>query len=71
MQFLHTAILNKEEKMILKDALFMYVSNLQKRYYRDNLIEQSVYLEKMSEIEAIVEKLHLTDLYRLRKTSSC
>jgi|TARA_B100000035_G_C20931272_1_gene523140 hypothetical protein len=64
MQFLHTAILNKEEKMILKDALFMYVSNLQKRYYRDNLIEQSVYLEKMSEIEAIVEKLHLTDLYR-------
>ena len=42
----------------------MYVSNLQKRYYRDNLIEQSVYLEKMSEIEAIVEKLHLTDLYR-------
>jgi|TARA_Y100000287_G_C13903374_1_gene201751 hypothetical protein len=64
MQFLHSAILDKEEKMILKDALFMYVSNLQKRYYRDNLIEESVYLDKMNEIEQIVEKLHLSDLYR-------
>lgn len=42
----------------------MYVSNLQKRYYRDNLIEESVYLDKMNEIEQIVEKLHLSDLYR-------
>ena len=64
MQFLHSAILDKEEKMILKYALFMYVSNLQKRYYRDNLIEESVYLDKMNEIEQIVEKLHLSDLYR-------
>ena len=64
MQFLHSAILDKEEKMILKDALFMYVSNLPKRYYRDNLIEESVYLDKMNEIEQIVEKLHLSDLYR-------
>ena len=64
MQFLHSSILDKEEKMILKDALFMYVSNLQKRYYRDNLIEESVYLDKMNEIEQIVEKLHLSDLYR-------
>ena len=64
MQFLHSAILDKEEKMILKDALFMYVSNLQKQYYRDNLIEESVYLDKMNEIEQIVEKLHLSDLYR-------
>ena len=55
MQFLHSAILDKEEKMILKDALFMYVSNLQKRYYRDNLIEESVYLDKMNEIEQIVD----------------
>ena len=61
---LHSAILDKDEKMILKDALFMYVSNLQKRYYRDNLIEESVYLDKMNEIEQIVEKLHLSDLYR-------
>ena len=46
MQFLHTAILDKDEKMILKDALFLYVSDLQKRYYGDKLIEEPVYLEK-------------------------
>jgi|TARA_R100000005_G_C4954269_1_gene173465 hypothetical protein len=64
MQFLHTAILDKDEKMILKDALFLYVSDLQKRYYGDKLIEETVYLEKMQEVEAIVEKLHLSELYR-------
>lgn len=50
--------------MILKDALFLYVSDLQKRYYGDKLIETSVYLDKMKEVEGVVEKLHLTDLYR-------
>ena len=64
MQFLHTAILDKDEKMILKDALFLYVSDLQKRYYQDKLIEQPVYLDKMKEVEAIVEKLHLAELYQ-------
>ena len=61
---LHSALLDKDEKMILKDALFLYVSDLQKRYYGDKLIQTDVYLEKMKEVEAIVEKLHLTDLYR-------
>ncbi|AGN33538.1 hypothetical protein SWYG_00026 [Synechococcus phage S-IOM18] len=61
---LHSALLDKDEKMILKDALFLYVSDLQKRYYSDKLIETDVYLNKMKEVEAIVEKLHLTELYR-------
>jgi hypothetical protein len=64
MQFLHSAILSKDEKMILKDALFLYVSDLQKRYYGDKLIETPVYLAKMKEVESVVDKLHLTDLYR-------
>jgi|TARA_B100002019_G_scaffold127803_1_gene109992 hypothetical protein len=50
--------------MILKDALFLYVSDLQKRFYADKLIEQPMYLEKMKEVETIVEKLHLSELYR-------
>ncbi len=50
--------------MILKDALFLYVSDLQKRYYGDKLIETSSYLAKMKEVESVVDKLHLTDLYR-------
>ena len=61
---LRSALLDKDEKMILKDALFLYVSDLQKRYYGDKLIQTDVYLEKMKEVEAIVEKLHLTELYR-------
>jgi len=63
-QFLHSQILDKNEKMILKDALFLYVSDLQKRFYADKLIEQPMYLEKMKEVETIVEKLHLSELYR-------
>ena len=61
---LHSQILNMDEKMILKDALFLYVSDLQKRYYGDKLIETNVYLNKMKEVETIVDKLHLTELYR-------
>ena len=61
---LHTAILDTDEKMILKDALFLYVSDLQKRYYADKILPEDVYLEKMKEVEGIVDKLHLTDLYR-------
>ena len=60
----HSAILDSDEKMILKDALFLYVSDLQKRYYRDKMIPESLYLAKMKEVEGIVDKLHLTDLYR-------
>lgn len=61
---LHTAILSKDEKMILKDALFLYVSDLQKRYYRDKMIETNTYLAKMNEVECVVEKLKLSELYR-------
>ena len=61
---LHSQLINIDEKMILKDALFLYVSDLQKRYYADKLIETDVYLAKMKEVETIVEKLHLTELYR-------
>jgi len=48
----------------MKDALFLYVSDLQKRFYSDKIIPENVYLDKMKEVEAIVEKLHLSDLYR-------
>tara|TARA_R100000005_G_scaffold78598_2_gene45742 strand:+ start:34 stop:228 length:195 start_codon:yes stop_codon:yes gene_type:complete len=61
---LHSQLINMDEKMILKDALFLYVSDLQKRYYADKLVETDVYLAKMKEVETIVEKLHLTELYR-------
>lgn len=61
---LHSAILDIDEKMILKDALFLYVSDLQKRYYHDKILPEDTYLAKMKEVEGIVDKLHLTELYR-------
>ena len=45
---LHSQLINMDEKMILKDALFLYVSDLQKRYYSDKLVETDVYLAKMN-----------------------
>ncbi|AMO42834.1 hypothetical protein BJD43_gp196 [Cyanophage S-RIM50] len=61
---LHSAILDLDEKLILKDALFLYVSDLQKRYYHDKILPEETYLCKMREVEGIVDKLHLTELYR-------
>jgi|TARA_B100000035_G_C20666268_1_gene407637 hypothetical protein len=61
---LHSALLDNDEKMILKDALFLYVSDLQKRYYHDKILPEDTYLAKMKEVEGIVDKLHLTELYR-------
>lgn len=61
---LHSQILDMDEKLILKDALFLYVSDLQKRYYGDKLINEDTYLAKMQEVEGIVDKLKLSDLYR-------
>ena len=60
---LHSQILNRDEKMILKDALLLYVSDLQKRYYADKVIETPVYLDKMKNVESVVDKLRLTELY--------
>jgi len=64
MQFLHSPILDRDEKMVLKDALILYVSDMQKRYYADGVIAEDVYVSKMAHIKQIVETLHLSELYR-------
>lgn len=64
MQFLHSPILDRDEKMVLKDALILYVSDIQKRYYADGVIAEDVYVSKMEHIQQIVETLHLSELYR-------
>lgn len=56
-------IFDCNEKMILKDVLFLYVFDLQKWYYCDKVIEIFVYFDKMKEVELIVEKLYLIELY--------
>ena len=64
MQFLHSPILERNQKLILKDALLLYISDLQKSYYKDKLIDESSYLNKMQELETIIETLHLTEFYQ-------
>tara|TARA_B100000700_G_scaffold296020_1_gene359442 strand:+ start:821 stop:1027 length:207 start_codon:yes stop_codon:yes gene_type:complete len=61
---IHSAILIKEQKMILKDALLLYVSDLQKKYFGAKIIDRDDYLSKMKEVEEIVKILHLNDLYK-------
>jgi len=60
----HSAILSREEKLVLKDALILYVENLQRKYYGEHLIGTPSYLKHMKEVSNIVEKLHLSELYK-------
>jgi hypothetical protein len=64
MQFLHSPILERDQKVILKEALLLYIADLQKNYYKDKLIDESSYLNKMQELETIIETLHLTEFYQ-------
>jgi len=52
--------------MILKDALLLYVSDLQKKHFGDKVIDSKYYLSKMEEVQQIIETLHLNDLYKYR-----
>lgn len=68
---IHSAILIKEQKMILKDALLLYVSDLQKKYFGAKIIDRDDYLSKMKEVEEIVKILHLNDLYKYASWRTC
>ncbi len=50
--------------MIVKDALIMYVCQLQKQFFRDHAIEFEEYNSRMAAIDEITEKLHLKELYK-------
>ena len=64
MSILHSAILDHEQKLIVKDSLIMYDCQLQKQYFRDGGITFKEYETKMKQIEEIAENLHLKDLYK-------
>lgn len=61
---IHSAILSRQQKMIVKDALIMYVCQLQKQFFRDHAIEFEEYNSRMAAIDEITEKLHLKELYK-------
>ena len=64
MSILHSAILDHEQKLIVKDSLIMYVCQLQKQYFRDGAIPFNEYEKKMKDIDLICEALNLKDLYK-------
>ena len=64
MTIIHSAILDHEQKLIVKDSLIMYVCQLQKQYFRDGAIPFKEYEKKMKDIEEITEALHLKDIYK-------
>tara|TARA_B100000575_G_scaffold56282_1_gene42337 strand:- start:8829 stop:9029 length:201 start_codon:yes stop_codon:yes gene_type:complete len=61
---LNSAILNTEQKLIVKDSLVMYVCSLQKQYFRDKTISSKDYFERMKQVDEIANNLHLKELYK-------
>ncbi len=50
--------------MLVKDALVLYIQDLQRKFYRDKLIDPAYYNAQMSEVDNVAERLHLKDLYK-------
>ena len=62
---LHSQVLTYDQKMLVKDALVLYIQDLQRKFYRDKLIDTTYYNAQMSEVDNVAERLHLKDLYRM------
>ena len=61
---LHSQVLTYEQKMLVKDALVLYIQDLQRKFYRDKLIDPAYYDTQMKEVDNIADRLHLKDLYK-------
>ena len=61
---LHSQILNHDQKMLIKNALFLYIQDLQRKFYRDKLIDSTYYNAQMKEVDNVANRLHLKDLYK-------
>lgn len=58
-----SAILDDQQKQILRESIFMYVSDLQRKFYRDKTIAAKDYDNYMQSVSNIVEVLHLKNFY--------
>tara|TARA_Y100000356_G_C11237560_1_gene278789 strand:- start:390 stop:587 length:198 start_codon:yes stop_codon:yes gene_type:complete len=61
---LHSQVLTYDQKMLVKDALVLYIQDLQRKFYRDKIIDSAYYNAQMSEIDNVADRLHLKDLYK-------
>lgn len=60
---LRSAILESEEKQVLREAIFLYVTDLQRKYYKQQIISTEDYESQMKTVASIVEVLHLSNFY--------
>ncbi|AGH57286.1 hypothetical protein CPLG_00032 [Cyanophage S-SSM2] len=58
--FLHDPILNTTQKTITRDALLLYIQDLQSSFYKDKTISALEYNQQMQSISDIVERLKLS-----------
>ena len=63
MTSLKSATLDQNQKKIIRQAIFFYVSDLQKQFFKDKKISNQDYEREMDSISEIVEVLHLKKCY--------
>ncbi len=51
------------QKEVLRQCIFKYVSDVQRKYYKTKTLTQQEYDECMGTISEIVDVLHLNDQY--------
>ena len=64
MTTLHSAILDREQKVLVKQAIFLLICDLQQSFYADKKISETEYNRKFSQIDEIAQLLGIRDAYR-------
>ena len=62
MSIIQSAILDHSEKEIVRRALFLYISELQRQYYSENRIQTEEYESKFAQVDEVIDKLHLRNV---------
>ena len=55
----HSALLNSDQKQLVRECIFLYVKDVQSRFYAEKTITAAKYEEEMQRISEVVEILHL------------
>ena len=59
----HSALLNSDQKQLVRECIFLYVKDVQSRFYAEKTITAAKYEEEMQRISEVVEILHLKNVY--------
>ncbi len=59
----HSALLNSNQKQLVRECIFLYVKDVQSQFFRDKSMTAAKYEEEMKRISDIVEILHLKNVY--------